>query len=132
MTSTMMSSKAIRALMRYHLLKRQARKRVFQNRCFFRQLFKVFKWRRKNRSQLIKEKYNREQEEEEEIDCGYSSSLTDIDIVRRNLWLMIARKEVILAQRRRSYYREQKISRARAMAHRCLAAHLEGTKVKKV
>lgn len=71
--------------------------------------------------QVIREKYNREQDEEDQdegdvVDCGGSSSLTDIDIVRKNLWLMIARKEVILAQRRRSYYREQKISRARAVA----------------
>lgn len=128
--STTMTSydyeKATKALLKYYLLKRQARKQVFQNKCG--QIIKIFKWRRNYRLQLIREKYNCEQEEDDEGgvgDCGGPSSLTDIDIVRKNLWLMIARKEVILAQRRRSYYREQKISRARAVADRCRAYHID-------
>lgn len=48
-----------------------------------------------------------------------STKRADIDIVRRNLWLMIARKDIIQAYRRRLNFREQKLLKTRAIAYRC-------------
>jgi len=46
-------------------------------------------------------------------------SVTDLDIVRRNLWLLIVRKDVIQAYRRKVSFKEQKQLKSRSIAYRC-------------
>lgn len=46
-------------------------------------------------------------------------NLADFDIVRRNLWLMIVRQDIALAYKRKVSFREHKILKTRAIAHRC-------------
>ena len=50
-----------------------------------------------------------------------TATVANVDIVRRNLWLMIARNEIIHAHKRKMHLHEQKLIKNRAVAQRCLA-----------
>lgn len=45
--------------------------------------------------------------------------VTDLDIVRRNLWLMIVRKDIVQAHRRKVTFKEQKLLKSRSIALKC-------------
>lgn len=45
--------------------------------------------------------------------------IADLDIVRRNLWLIMVRKDIAQAHRRKVTLKEQKLLKARTIAHRC-------------
>lgn len=100
----------MRALLKCHMFQQQARKKVSHNRRFFKQVLKVFKWQRRIRRKIGLNKSS----------AGYPPE----DIVRRNLWLMIVRKDIVQAHRRKVALREQKLLKARIVAHRCLS-HFE-------
>lgn len=52
--------------------------------------------------------------------------MANVDIIRRNLWLMIVKKEILPAHRRRMNFRTEKLHKTRLAAHRCLS-HLNLT-----
>lgn len=125
----------IKALVRCYLLKREARKRVFHNKCFYRQVLKVHKWRSQIKKRVETNNIssssssirstssagsNASTDDTQQPSSLRNESQADIDIVRRNLWLMIVRKDVIHAQRRKTHSREQKLIKSRAIAQKCM------------
>ena len=47
--------------------------------------------------------------------------MANVDIIRRNLWLMIVRKEILPAHRRRQNFRHEKFQKTKTAAHRCVS-----------
>lgn len=153
----------MKALLRCYIFQKQARKKVFHNRRFFKQVLKVFRWQRRIKRQikannnstgyplkpslLLQDSITLKISHPQISELGITSNkieidpyqtpisrplinpnlrvltkretVTDLDIVRRNLWLMIVRKDVIQAQRRKAAFREQKLLKARMVAYRC-------------
>lgn len=161
----------MKALIKYHILQREAKRKVSDDRSLYRGIFKLYKCEQKFLSLIEADQKHdqvlvnqqcesllpyshstspstcvsslRSPESEEYLTCSSSisqSSLerdqrttsnhdnytgTDLDIVRKNIWLSMVRKDVIQAYRRRASFKEHKILKSKMIAHRCLS-HLEG------
>lgn len=116
----------LKALIRCHLLSKETRRRVNHNKRFLKQSLKVFRWSREIRRQ----EFNRDLIEEppqtskspptlDQKDVLKQESGADLDIVRRNLWTMIVRKDIIQAYRRKVSHKEQRLLKFKTIAYRC-------------
>lgn len=98
---SIISRKFMRGLLRCHLLQKQARKQVKLSKRSFKNVLKAFKWQHQIRKQIT----------------------TDVDIVRRNLWLTIVRNDILRAYSQRAAFREHKIKKSRSIALQCEQHH---------
>lgn len=105
----------MRALVKCHRLHKEARKKVFHNRRVLVQMLKVFKWQRRIRNKILSS--NNQTQERKAV--AKKESITDLDIVRRNLWLVIVRKDIVQAHKRKMTLKEHKLVRSRSVAQRC-------------
>lgn len=120
-------SRFFKTLLRCYLLQKQVKTKVFHQKLFIEQAFKVFRWQRRIRNQVATNNgsLNPHNGTSPPQIVSTSNGIVplqdgpDFDIVRRNLWLMIVRKEVIQAQKRRVTIREQGLIKSRHLAYRC-------------
>lgn len=158
----------MKTLIRCYLLQKQAKKKVFHDGCFLKQVLKVFKWQSKikrqiklkniespkesppqaSSSSIIQDPVSVETQKSpsnvsqtssgKEVSSSNqqstlrssqkpkfftlmlkSKTVGDLDTVRRNLWHIIVRKDIVQAHRRKVNFREQKLLKSRAIAYRC-------------
>lgn len=57
--------------------------------------------------------------QDESPSSGKESAGADLDIMRRNLWLMIVRKDIIQAHRKKVSFRDHKLLKTKTIAYRC-------------
>lgn len=105
----------MKALVKCHRLHKEARKKVFHNRRVLMQMLKVFKWQRRIRHKILS---SNNQVQERKV-ATKKESITDLDIVRRNLWLVIVRKDIVQAHKRKMTLKEHKLVKSRSVAQRC-------------
>lgn len=107
-TGAMVEPAFMKSLAKSYLMRAHAKKRVFQHKNFYKYLMKVFKWKNQ-----IKEEIRGANVVDE------PKPMANVDIIRRNLWMMIVRKEILPAQRRRANFRHEKLRKSKMAAHRC-------------
>lgn len=126
-------SRFMKTLVMCHILQRQARRKVSKYDAIIKQHLRVFQWQQKIRKQAglqlqMEESCSKNREESPDKNLqvyDYESSSSNIDqshsnhtdpgIVRRNLWLMIARTEIKQEYRRRKSQKEQKLAKSKAI-----------------
>ena len=124
--TTVMDPTFMKSLIKCHLMRVHARNRVFQNKYFYKHLIKVFKWK----SQIAQEAAANRRNQASEIDisknCDTNDSgkpEVDIEIIRRNIWLELVRKDILPAHRRRVNFRNDRLHKSKSTAHRCASHH---------
>lgn len=126
----------VKSLLRCYRVKKQAIQDVYHNKTFYMQIIKIYNWKQQIRQQLVVDQHEQKRKHVEvcvnhtKMTLPFSlsilpeSAVADVDIMRRNLWLMIVRKEVLHAQRRKMSFKEHKIVKSKSLAHRCIG-HLK-------
>lgn len=103
----------MKALIKYHTLQKKARTRVTNERLFFEYTTKVFKWQRKIRKQIKSSIPNLQSNVDETTQPPVESN--SLESVRKNIWLLIVRKDIVQGYKRKVQHNEQRIQRTKVL-----------------
>lgn len=101
----------MKALVKCYLLQKEARSKVFHDRRVLKHMLKVFKWKRLIRHDILISKTP--------IKSEIPPASDRLDQARRNLWLVIVRKDVIQAHKQKMTLKEHRIIESRLIAYKC-------------